>query len=88
VALWSAWLASATKKGFGLVVTQTRTSSLRLGDAYARLLAGHHRLLRAGLAGCDGEVASQRAVGLAGGDWPEAVAQPAGAGVELHRSRR
>jgi hypothetical protein len=68
MAVWSAWLASTTKKSFGLVVRQTFTSLLPLGDAYARLLAGHYRLLRAGLAAHGRDAASQTAARLAGGD--------------------
>jgi class 3 adenylate cyclase len=60
VAFWPVQLASTLMRSLGLVATQTLTFSSAdiegsaalvrlLGDAYAAVLADHHRLIRAGL---------------------------------------
>ena len=61
VGFWPVRLASISMRGLGLVATQTlmflfagiegsAAMAQRLGDAYAGVLAGHRRLVRAGLA--------------------------------------
>jgi class 3 adenylate cyclase len=66
VAFWSVRLASAWMRSLGLVATQTFTflfadmegstaMAQRLVDGYARVLAGHHQLIRAALAADGGE---------------------------------
>ena len=58
---WPVRLASISMRGLGLVATQTlmflfagiegsAAVGQRLGDAYGGVLAGHRRLVRAGLA--------------------------------------
>ena len=61
MAFWSARLASTLMRSPGLMATQTlmfwftgtegsTAMSRRLGDAYAEVLADHHRLIREALA--------------------------------------
>src|SRR6516162_10293927 len=66
VAFWPARSASTSTRGLGLVATQTLTFLFtdiegsaavvqRLGDAYAGVVADHHRLVRVGLAAHGGK---------------------------------
>jgi len=68
-------LASTLMRSLGLVATQTLTflftdvegwaaMGQRLGGTHAGLLAGHHRLIRAGLAAHGGEEAGPRSDGV------------------------